>query len=442
MTNKVSSFETRRTIHLKNGLTVVLENMPYRKAVAVGLWVPVGSAVETAGEAGYSHFVEHMLFKGTTRRSYSDISREIDRVGGYINASTSRELTNYYVVLSGRHVNIALDVLSDMYFNSSFVPKEYNTEKGVILEEIRMSQDEPGDYVFDLFYENAFPKATLGRPIAGSLDSIKDSTRKKLFDYYAKHYGTQGAVLSLAGGLYSNEKEYHILERSIQRLFGRKNHQLVGTPSLNKLSNPGPLSGKITHKQKKLEQVHFILGLSCEPFLPRGFADMVVFDNLMGGSMSSRLFRKLREENGLCYSVGSHASPYYHNGVWLLYCASSQKNFVKAVTLAVKEIRQVLKKGPTDEEVKENISNLVGGFELSMESPQHHARYNAHGLLYSGELLNKEEGLAEYQRVNPESVIRKMRNLWKGASITMTSLGDLSKQQLKEVRALLESPLF
>ena len=415
--------------------------MPHRKAATVGIWVPVGSAAESEAEAGYSHFVEHMLFKGTKRRSYSDISREIDRLGGYINASTSREMTNYYITLSGRYLFVALDILADMYFESKFAPKDFDTEKKVILEEIKMSEDDPDDYVFDLFFEHAFPKTSFGRSIGGSIESITNSTRNKLVNYYHQHYGTSGAVLSLAGGLYHNESERRELEKNIRRLFDRVDHPLVGSPALDKITYPKITSGKVSHKQKKLEQVHFIIGLPGEPFRRSGFAELVVFNNLMGGSMSSRLFRKLREEHGLCYSIGSHSTPYYRTGLWSLYCGTSKENYLKAVELAVKEIRGALSR-LLPEEVRENVGNIVGGMELSMESPHHHARFNANSLLYAGDLLNWEDNLREYEEVTSEKIADKMRLLWKDNKITLTSLGTLPKSTVQQAAQLVTEPVI
>lgn len=442
-TKEIAATEDRQLLVLKNGLKVVLHNMPHRKAATVGIWVPVGSAVETEEEAGYSHFVEHMLFKGTKRRSYSDISREIDRLGGYINASTTREMTNYYVTLSGRYVSVALDVLADMYFDSVFGQKDFDTEKKVILEEIRMSEDNPDDYVFDLFFENAYPKTSFGRSIAGSIESISDSTRKKLITYYQNRYGTQGVVLSLAGGLYGNETERRKLEKEIRRLFDRMEHPLSGAPSLDTINYPKVPSGKVFHKRKKLEQVHFIIGLPGNPFLYSGFAELEVFNNIMGGSMSSRLFRKLREEYGLCYSIGSSTNCYYRTGLWSLYCATSKENYLKAVSLAVKEIRSALTRFLPVDEVQENISNITGGMDLLMENPQFHARYNAMGLIFHNQVFNWKNTLREYEAITPEKLACKMRDLWQGSKMTFTALGDLpNKSIVQEAAELVCAPLI
>ena len=183
-------------ITLGNGLTVLLENIPHRTSATVGLWLPVGSRFETKKESGFSHFVEHMLFKGTKKRHYTELSRAIDRLGGHMNASTSKEITDYYISLSGRYLPIALDVLSDMFFDSLFSKDEFESEKKVIVEELKMGEDQPDDFLFDLFYEYQVGDNSLGRPIAGKPSGIARATRDDLYAYYCTHYGPEGAVLS------------------------------------------------------------------------------------------------------------------------------------------------------------------------------------------------------------------------------------------------------
>ena len=198
---------------LRNGLQVVLENIPYRNSATVGVWIPVGSRYENRTQMGYSHFTEHLLFKGTKRRTYKGISLEIDRLGGHMNASTSKEITNYYITLSPKFIDIALDVLSDIFFNSTMPQKEFDVEKKVILEEIKMGQDNPDDLLFDIFYQDAFGDTPLGRPIIGTLDSIENSNCDELKEYYNSQYGSKGTVLSIAGGLWSTDQELVSLKK-------------------------------------------------------------------------------------------------------------------------------------------------------------------------------------------------------------------------------------
>lgn len=217
---------------LDNGTRIVLENIPHRSSATMGIWIPQGSRLENSSELGYSHFTEHMLFKGTENRSYTDISKEIDRLGGYMNASTSREVTNYYITLSSKHINTGLDVLSDMYYNSVFADTEFNVEKKVIIEEIKMGEDNPDEYMFDLFYLDSYGDSPIGRNIAGTLQSITNSTRDQLDDFYQKSYGPEGSVISLAGALYNSDPAKDRLKKQLAKFFDKNDSRLKGKPNL------------------------------------------------------------------------------------------------------------------------------------------------------------------------------------------------------------------
>lgn len=420
---------------LKNGLQVVLHNLPFRRAATVGLWVPVGSCVEKDSEAGYAHFVEHMLFKGTKKRSYQDISREIESLGGYMNASTNRETTACYIQISGRYLNKALEVLADVFYESAFEAKELEKEREVIIEEIRMSEDDPAEVVYEAFYEKAFPKNPFGRSIGGTIETISAVRREQLFEFYRKNYGPQGSVLSIAGGIFQDQKGLIQIEKAIRHFFDRNDHPLEGKPSLKKLPETLFAEGEFIHKYKKQNQVIFILGLPSLNARDKNLEEIFIFTNAVGGSMSSRLFRKLREERGLCYHVSSNFIPYYRTGVWSCDSATGSEKLVKTVELMVKEIRTVAKKGLNKNEVEESKKNIIGLTEVALESPQFLARSNAFQLLNLGKLKNWQEHFLGLEKVSDASIYEIIQKIWKNKSFTFAMIGQEKKYNptLKEI---------
>jgi predicted Zn-dependent peptidase len=436
--------------NLDNGLTVLLENIPHRTSATVGIWLPVGSRFETKAESGYSHFVEHMLFKGTKKRHYTEISRAVDRLGGHMNASTSKELTDYYVSLSGRHLPIALDVLSDMFYDSLFAKAEFDSEKRVIIEELKMTEDQPDDLLFDLFYQSKLGDNSLGRPIAGTTQGIARSTRDGLYAYYSNHYGPNGAVLSLAGALYGSTSEKKDLMKNIAKFFDRKDHALKGQPGFNskkaaaaEFQSPRLVKQKnLSHKAKKLEQISFVLslpGLKTELDQP---ADLAVLTHYLGGTMSSRLFVELREKKGLCYSVSAFHSQFLREGVWGIFCATSPEKYATAVTTALGEVA-ALKSGIDAGELEESKAGLRGSIELSMESAHRRASYNARMQLYHGELRDWQEYLTAIDKVTPVTFLSTLNKLWKGTSPGVTSLGPkISAATQAKLKKLIQSPVL
>lgn len=416
---------------MPSGLKVVLENIPHRKAVAVGISLPVGSRFETDSEMGFSHFTEHLLFKGTQRRNYAQISREIEKLGGYINAGTTKESTVYYSVLSGKHLDVSLDVLSDIFHDSIFNGSEFLTEKKVILEEIKMGQDDAEEAVFDLFYETVFGDTPLGRPIAGTPSSIEKSTRDDLYDFYTQNYGHTGAVLSIAGNVWNEGQRPKDILARIEKFFERDSFSLKGAPSMKGIQSSAHFhSGKIVHQKRKLEQMHFIIGLPGQSVAQTQDPHLLVFNNSLGGSSSSRLFRVLREENGLCYSIGSHHSAYYKEGIWLIYCACSGDQFFKAVGLTLGLLREALEKGLESDEIEESKSSFAGYLELASESPSHRAEANARSLLYLGRLTDTESRIRDIENIPVEKIMPSIRSLWNGVAPTFTSMGPLRESKV------------
>lgn len=441
---------TVERLTLDNGLTVLLENIPHRTIATVGLWLPVGSRFEKKTEAGYSHFVEHMLFKGTQRRSYTEISRAIDRLGGYMNASTGKEMTEYYVGLSGRHLPIALDVLADMFFDSQFKKEEFASEKKVILEELKMTEDQPDDYLFEFFYENVMGNNSMGRSVGGYVSTISRCTRDALYEYYHSHYGPTGTVLSLAGALWTSPRDKKNLIAEIKRHFERHDHSLRGKPGYDApgFADPEfqaqrtPKQKHFAHKAKDLEQVNFVLSLPGLPSDPDQPADLQVLTHYLGGTMSSRLFIELREKKGLCYSISTFHSQFLREGVWGIFCATSPEKYATAVATAIDELAS-LTAGIDAGELEESKSGLKGSIELGMENSYRRASYNARSWLYYGKLYDWRDYLRRVEQVTPTSFISAAKQLWRGISPTIIGLGPTIKAGTRaKLQKLISSPLF
>jgi len=407
----------------------------------------MGSRFEKKSESGYSHFVEHMLFKGTKRRDYQEISRSIDRLGGHMNASTSKELTDYYVSLSGRHLPIALDVLSDMFFHSQFGEAEFKSERQVIVEEIKMTEDQPDDVLFDFFYREQLGDNSLGRGVAGTAQSIARTTRNDLFDYYTSHYGPEGAVLSLAGALYNSRAEEKNLKKQIEKCFNHRDHKLkakVGYTSapFTAAEFQSPRSVKprtFKHKSKDLEQINFVLSLPGTKSSPKETADLSVLTHYLGGTMSSRLFVELREKRGLCYSVSTFHSQFLHEGVWGIFCATSPDKFATAVETSLAELEAVASKIDASE-LEESKSGLKGSLELMMESAHRRASYNARMYLYHGIDRDWRQYLRDIDQVTPQTIAKAVHSLWAKAKPSVTSVGPkLSAVAAKKIAKLIQT---
>lgn len=417
---------------LDNGFRVVLENIPERISVATSVWVPIGSRLEKKTEMGYSHFVEHMLFKGTPTRTYRDISRQIERLGGDINAATSRELTRYYIKINRKFIKTAFEILSDIFFNSEFPRNEFETEKKVILEELKMGEDSPDEYLFESFYKNLFGKETLGQPIAGTEGSISKSTQKKLFNFYQRNYGTQNSVLSISGGLWKGYAEKKAFIALLRNYFDISSSSLQGLASLELLTKKETLTHGIFHERKNLEQLHFAIGLPGVSLRKENSADIAIFSQLMGGSMSSRLFRKLREEHGFCYSVSAFQAGYYNEGLWGVYVGTSPAYLEKAFAVLMEELKIALRGEIPEVEVEEAKSGLASYIELSMETPMRRAIYNANSLFFYGRLRDWRERVTEIENTTADIVWQTVQDLWRGEKFNFTSLGSPTANQIKK----------
>lgn len=410
-----------RKLILDNGIRLVTERIPTLKSVTVGIWVNAGSRDEEPSQAGYSHFLEHMFFKGTATRSAADISREIDALGGEMNAFTTRETTTFYVKVLDQHLLQALDLLSDLFHRSRFGPKEIEKEKQVVLEEIRMVQDDPEDLVQELHSSQVMRRHPLSRPILGQEATIGSLRRQELLAYMEAHYRSHEMVIAVAGNFNTPQ-----LERTIARLFGKGRR---GAPRAG-IRWPPELFGGTYMKKKRLEQVHLCVGLKGVPAGHKDRYAAYVVNSVLGGSVSSRLFQEVREKRGLAYSIYSFLSGYSDTGTMTVYAGTRPAELDRVLDLIRREVRRMAAAGVTSEELRRTKDQMKGSLMLSLESS--HSRMNklAKDELIAGAHTSLEEMLSEIDAVSEEQVDRVARELLTVDTMAITGLGPLTGKHL------------
>ncbi|WP_433943290.1 M16 family metallopeptidase [Paenibacillus sp. SN-8-1] len=346
-----------RRIQLKNGLRVVLEKIPTCRSVSFGIWVKTGSRNESIEINGISHFIEHMLFKGTERYSAKEIAEQFDAIGGNVNAFTSKEYTCYYAKVLDEHLPIAVDVLADMFFRSLMDKNELAKEKNVILEEISMYEDTPDDMVHDLVTEAAYGRHPLAYPILGTEEKLQGMGADDLNKYMNEKYTIQNTVISVAGNIDDSIMEL------LERYFGE--FRVEGNESL--LEAPDFLGGLRYHR-KKTEQNHICLSFQGLPIDDERQYAMVLLNNALGGGMSSRLFQEIREKRGLAYSVYSYHSSHADSGLFTVYAGTAPKQTKEVLELTQEILHETAVKGLSESELRKGKEQLKGSLILSLES--------------------------------------------------------------------------
>ena len=361
----------------QNGVRIVFEHIPHVRSVAVGVWVDVGSRHETPEENGLTHFIEHMLFKGTTTRTARQIAEEFDRIGGYVNAFTSKEQTCYYAKVLDHHAKHAISVLADMFFHSQFDEQELDKERQVVLEEILMVEDTPDDDVHEQLWNVMYPNQPLGASILGTKSSLETFDKDSIHQFMEHHYRPENIVISVAGNIPDGLIDY------IDSLFGQ-------FESGSKLSDRHSMSLPIfnsgeSHKSRETEQGHICLGYPGLGVKDKNIYDLVVMNNILGGNMSSRLFQEVREEKALAYSIYSYHSSNVDSGTVAIYGGTSSNQLQELKETIYETIQKVVDEGVTNTEVDNAKEQLKGNLMLGLESTN--ARMNRNG---KNELIFKE----------------------------------------------------
>ncbi|MDQ1003713.1 putative Zn-dependent peptidase [Neobacillus niacini] len=377
----------------KNGVRIVLENIPTVRSVAIGVWIGTGSRNENPQTNGISHFLEHMFFKGTTTRSAKEIAESFDSIGGQVNAFTSKEYTCYYAKVLDTHAQFALDVLADMFFNSTFVEEELNKERNVVLEEIKMYDDTPDDIVHDLLSRAIYGDHPLGYPILGTEETLNTFTGDTLKEYIHNHYTPENVVISIAG----NVSESFIKE--VEKYFG----SYEGGKSSITENIPTFHSNRLTRK-KETEQAHLCIGFEGLKIGHEDVYSLIILNNILGGSMSSRLFQEVREQRGLAYSVFSYHSAYQDNGVVTVYGGTGAKQLDVLFETIQETLDKLKQDGITEKELINSKEQLKGSLMLSLESTNSRMSRNGKNELLLKRHRSLDEIIEQIDQVTKQSV--------------------------------------
>ncbi|MBI3354556.1 MAG: insulinase family protein [Nitrospirae bacterium] len=411
-----------RKVVLDNGIRIVTEKIPYVKSVSLGLWVNAGSRNENEKESGISHFIEHMFFKGTSRRSAKDIAITMDSIGGELNAFTSREATTYYSKVLDTHLREAVDLLSDIFLNSLFDEREIEKEKQVILEEIKMVEDTPDDYIHDLYTHIVWPKHSLGRPILGNLDTVAKFKRKGFKNYLEKNYCPKNIVIAVAGNF-----DFKRLIRLLDRNFGK-----LERPETINFSSTPEIKGGIFVKKKKLEQIHICLGTRGLSHVDKDRYGLYALNTMLGSSMSSRLFQEIREKRGLVYSIYSYIASFRDTGLFTVYAGTSHSSVLEVIRLILREFRSMKEKKASPSELNKALEHMKGNLMLSLESTSSRMSKIAKDEIYFNRYISYEEIIRNVNKVTAKQVKRIANEIFDRKALTLTAIGDLSKNDIDE----------
>ena len=382
---------------LPNGLRVLCEQLPHLRSVSMGVWVKAGSILEREHENGLSHLIEHMAFKGTGRRSAKQIAQEMDAVGGYLNAATSKLCTCYYAKVIDENLPLAADILSDIVRFPAIDPKELDKERNVVLEEISMTDDSPEDVAYDLIASAMFGKQPLGQTILGPRELIAGYTREDILAFRARHYSPMNTCVAIAGNFDLNQVKELMAQRFGDWTGGTG--EIFPVNAVNQ--NPQTLTA-----DKDTEQAHICLGYRGKPLGDADAYPMAVFNSILGGGMSSRLFQRIREESAMAYSVYSAPSAYPHCGDFTIYAAVSPRNVKTVLAQIDEETSRLVRDGATQEEFSMAKAQLTGGFILGQESAYNRMNSMGSNMALMNRVITTDETIRRIEAVTPEDVRR------------------------------------
>jgi predicted Zn-dependent peptidase len=402
--------------------------MPGLESAAIGIWVTAGARHERVEQNGIAHFLEHMAFKGTEKRTALEIAEVIEDVGGYINAYTSREVTAYYARVLGADVPLALDVIADILLNPVFDEREIETERGVILQEIGQSLDTPDDVIFDWLQEEAYPDQALGRTILGPAERVRHFSQSDLRSFVQEHYGPGQMILSAAGAV-----DHDALVREAEKLFGQMK------PRPLHVEKPALFKGGERREVKALEQAHFTLAFESPGYMANDFYAAQVYATALGGGMSSRLFQEIRENRGLCYTIFSQAGAYSDTGMITVYAGTSAEQLGELADVTIDEIRRIT--GDLREvEIARARAQMKAGMLMGLESPSNRAERLARMISIWGRVPDLSETVEKIDNVTLDSVRDFGVQMAQNAASAMAIYGPVSNApELSSLKARLMS---
>jgi predicted Zn-dependent peptidase len=408
--------------HLDNGIPLVAERIRNVHSVTLGIWVKVGSRYEPPEKNGISHFLEHMFFKGTKRRSARDIAVDIDSMGGDLNAFTSRETTTFYVKILDDYLERGTDLLTDIFLHSTFPEGDMEKEKSIIKEEIKMVEDTPDDYIHDLFSHAVWGGDCIGQPVLGRRETIKSFTASDLMGHIKKYYGTKDTVIACAGNF-----EPDMILKSLNHYLG---HLRRGSEA--RKGEPPQFKPGISVHSKDLSEVHTCIGVRGLPQESPERYTLYLLNAILGASVSSRLFQEIREKRGLAYSIYSFIASYLDTGIWGVYAGTARKRVVEVIDLIVKEMKG-LKDTITDAELQRAKDQLKGNVILGLESTNSRMQNIARQEIYHGRYFSPEEIIREIDAVRMKQVKALAEVLVQDGGIALTVFGSVQPSQLSQL---------
>ncbi len=418
---------------LSTGGTLAVERMPSMQSFTLGFFFPVGAANETEKNSGISHFMEHMVFKGSRKRSARAIVKAVERVGGIINASTSREVTYYYVRIAARRLELALDVLTDLVFNPLLEAEAIEREKGVILEEINMNEDDPGQALYDRFLMAVHGKTPFGRPILGPQSNIFSFTRKDIAGYHSDYYRPLSLVAAIAGGI-DPDRVQKILEKRLG-VFRRKG-------PVKKRSVKAPrFRPSVKVFSRDVEQAALVIGFPSASIKSQERYAYSLLDAIVAGGMMSRLFQEIREKRGLVYSIDSTHQPFSKGGLFTIEAGMREENLLKVLKLTLREIKRLAEYGPGKRELADAKLFLRGHWALGLESTSARMIRNAMSTLFFGKLLKHEDIVGKLKAVTVDDVAKAAARAFENGGPAVGALsrfdnGDKIKEMTEKIEAI------
>jgi predicted Zn-dependent peptidase len=413
-----------RNIHrrvLPNGLTVITEQMSHIRSVSIGIWIKAGSRDEDSEWNGISHFIEHMVFKGSENRSAEDIARQVDSIGGNMDAFTAKECVCFNIKVLDEHLPVAMDVLSDLVLHPTFDTSDIARERGVILEEIKMDQDNPDYLVHEIFTQSFWKDHALGRPILGTRETVKKFERPIVADFYRQRFAPENVVVCAAGNL-KHQEFVDLVAKHFQQMKPVHNGYHSQAPEVFSRIN--------LRNKKSLEQVQICMGVPSHPIAHEKRYASYVLNTLLGGGMSSRLFQNIRERQGLAYSIYSDLNPYRDTGCMGVYAGTSRESALKVVECVIKEFRD-LKAAPVPaEELRRAKDQLKGSLMLSLESSTARMSNLARQEMYFDRFYGLDELIERIEAVTAEDLKETAEQFFRTEQIAVTILGNLNGLKL------------
>jgi predicted Zn-dependent peptidase len=402
-----------RKIVLANGLTVLTERMPHVRSVAVGVWIRRGSRHEQKEEGGLAHFLEHMVFKGTERRSQAEIAQEMDSIGGQTDAFTSQEYAGFHAKVLDEHVPRAVDLLGDIVVAPRFDAEEIERERKVIFDEMKSVDDTPDDVVNDLFVETFWPDHPLGRPVLGTRETVSRFRRSDLLGFFRKTYAPSNLIVTAAGNL-EPDRFFELVERQFAPL---------STPPDGLVTSAPRVSARVHLHEKDLELAHIVLGSEAPPQASSRRHIAYVLNAVLGGNLSSRLFQVIREEHALAYAIFSSLSAFADVGQFSIYAGTEPENVPRVLELVLQEIRRIKAEPVTEEELQRAKDHLRGSILMGLESVSARMSQLARQEMYFGRYLTADETIAGIEAVRPGDVLELSEEMFGRGPLAMTVLG-------------------